>query len=57
MDIILVVGMIVFSISLGYSVGRRMCVEAMLPFIDKDSRRGVLHLFNVPCSLRIRRWL
>lgn len=57
MDIFLVVGVIIFSICLGYSVGRRLCVEDLLPFIDKDSRSGVLHLLGVPWSLKINRWL
>ncbi len=57
MDVLLVVGMIVFCIGLGYSVGRRTCAEDLIPFIDKDSRKAILYLFKIRAFGAIRQWL
>lgn len=57
MDIFFVVGMIILSICLGYSVGRRWCAEDLIPFIDKDSRKTILYLFKIPALGAIRQWL
>ncbi len=47
MEILLVLGMIVFSISLGLSIGQRKGREDIITYVSSDSKESIERLFKM----------
>lgn len=47
MEICLVIGIIILSITLGHRIGYRMCGEDIMPYVNREDRPQVISLFKM----------